>query len=97
MNKYVVEIVPNWEVSNSKQQYHFDMIVNRNRTVEHNATVNSDELEQMLKLLHKEVKTGNSTVCVYAYYHGNTNLIDFYSHLMETYDCEGLHMEYEWG
>ena len=97
MNKYHVEIVPNWEVSNSKQQYYFDMIVNRDRTVEHSTTVNSDELEQMMKLLHKEVKTGNSTVCVYAYYHGNTNLIDFYSYLMETYDCEGLHMEYEWG
>ena len=97
MNKYVVEIVPNWEVSNSKQQYYFDMIVNRNRTVEHNATVNSDELEQMMKLLHKEVATGNSTACVYAYYHGNKDLINFYSHLMETYECEGLDMGYEWG
>ena len=97
MNKYHVEIVPNWEVSNSKQQYYFDMNVNRNRTVEHNATVNSDELEQMLKLMHRVVTTGEGTVCVYAYYHGNTNLIDFYSRLIETYDCEGLHMEYEWG
>lgn len=97
MNKYHVEIIPNWEVSNSKQQYYFDMIVNRNRTVEHNAIVNSDELEQMMKLLHKEVATGNSTACVYAYYHGNKDLINFYSHLMETYECEGLHMEYEWG
>ena len=48
MNKYIVEIVPNWEVSNSKQQYYFDITVNRDHTVEHNATVNSDELEQML-------------------------------------------------
>ena len=97
MNKYNVEIIPNWEVSNSKQQYHFDMIVYRDRTVEHNETVNSDELEQMMKLLHKEVKTGNSTACVYGYYHGNKDLINFYSYLMETYGCAGLDIEYEWG
>ena len=97
MNKYNVEIVPNWEASNSKQQYHFDMIISRNRTVEHNATVNSDELEQMLKLMHKVVTTGEGTVCVYAYYHGNKDLINFYSYLMETYECAGLDMEYEWG
>ena len=97
MNKYVVEIVPNWEVSNSKQQYYFDMIVNRNRIVEHNETVNSDELEQIMKLLHKEVTTGNSAACVYAYYHGNKDLINFYSYLMEAYECAGLDMEYEWG
>ena len=97
MSKYHVEIIPNWEVSNSKLQYHFDMIVNRDCTVEHNTTVNSDELEQMMKLLHKEVKTGNSTACVYGYYHGNKDLINFYSYLMETYECAGLDMEYEWG
>ena len=97
MNKYVVEIVPNWEASSSKLQYHFDMIVYRDRTVEHNVTVNSEELEQMLKLLHRVVTTGEGTACVYGYYHGNKDLINFYSYLMETYDCEGLHMEYEWG
>lgn len=97
MSKYHVEIVPNWEVSNSKQQYYFDMIVYRDRTVEHNATVNSDELEQMMKLLHRTVTTGEGTACVYAYYHGNKDLINFYSYLMETYDCAGLDMEYEWG
>ena len=97
MNKYNVEIIPNWEVSNSKQQYYFDMIVYRDRTVEHNETVNSEELEQMMKLLHKEVATGNSTAYVYSYYHGNKDLINFYSYLMETYECAGLDMEYEWG
>ena len=96
----VVFVIPNWDIDSP--YFHFDISVN-NVTEDDNLdklyedTVNDSELFDIIQELNFISREGNVKVNVFANYHGNKQLINFYNELIGIFDNENFHMEYEWG
>ena len=101
MNKEIVAfVVPNWDVESA--YYHFNISVN-NVTEDDDFeefyadTVNDSELFDIIQELNFISREGNVKVNVFANYHGNKQLTNFYNELIDIFEDENFHMEYEWG
>ena len=96
----VVFVIPNWDIDSP--YFHFDISVN-NVTEDddldelYEDTVNDRELFDIIQELNFISREGNVKVNVFANYHGNKQLTNFYNELIGIFDNENFHMEYEWG
>ena len=96
----VVFVIPNWDIDSP--YFHFDISVN-NVTEDddldelYEDTVNDSELFDIIQELNFISREGNVKVNVFANYHGNKQLTNFYNELIGIFDNENFHMEYEWG
>ena len=96
----VVFVIPNWDIDSP--YFHFDISVN-NVTEDddldklYEDTVNDSELFDIIQELNFILREGNVKVNVFANYHGNKQLTNFYNELIGIFDNENFHMEYEWG
>ena len=96
----VVFVIPNWNIDSP--YFHFDISVN-NVTEDDDLdklyadTVNDSELFDIIQDLNFISREGNVKVNVFANYHGNKQLTNFYDELIGIFDNENFHMEYEWG
>lgn len=96
----VVFVIPNWNIDSP--YFHFDISVN-NVTEDddldklYEDTVNDSELFDIIQELNFISREGNVKVNVFANYHGNKQLTNFYNELIGIFDNENFHMEYEWG
>ena len=96
----VVFVIPDWNIDSP--YFHFDISVN-NVTEDddleklYEDTVDDSELFDIIQELNFISKEGNVKVNVFANYHGNKQLTNFYNELIGIFDSENFHMEYEWG
>ena len=96
----VVFVIPNWDIDSP--YFHFDISVN-NVTEDddldklYEDTVNDSELFDIIQELNFISREVNVKVNVFANYHGNKQLTNFYNELIGIFDNENFHMEYEWG
>ena len=96
----VVFVIPNWNIDSP--YFHFDISVN-NVTEDddldklYEDTVNDSELFDIVQELNFISREGNVKVNVFANYHGNKQLTNFYNELIDIFEDENFHMEYEWG
>ena len=96
----VVFVIPNWNIDSP--YFHFDISVN-NVTEDddldelYEDTVNDSELFDIIQELNFISREGNVKVNVFANYHGNKQLTNFYNELIGIFDNENFYMEYEWG
>ena len=96
----VVFVIPNWDIDSP--YFHFDISVN-NVTEDddldklYEDTVNDSELFDIIQELNFISREGNVKVNVFANYHGNKQLTNFYNELIGIFDNENFHIEYEWG
>ena len=96
----VVFVIPNWDIDSP--YFHFDISVN-NVTEDddldelYEDTVNDSELFDIIQELNFISREGNVKVNVFANYHGNEQLTNFYNELIDIFDNENFHMGYEWG
>ena len=96
----VVFVIPNWDIDSP--YFHFDISVN-NVTEDddldklYEDTVNDSELFDIIQELNFISREGNVKVNVFANYHGNKQLTNFYNELIDIFENENFHMEYEWG
>ena len=96
----VVFVIPNWDIDSP--YFHFDISVN-NVTEDddldklYEDTVNDSELFDIIQELNFISREGNVKVNVFANYHGNKQLTKFYNELIDIFEDENFHMEYEWG
>ena len=96
----VVFVIPNWDIDSP--YFHFDISVN-NVTEDddldklYEDTVNDSELFDIIQELNFILREGNVKVNVFANYHGNKQLTNFYNELIDIFEDENFHMEYEWG
>ena len=96
----VVFVIPNWDIDSP--YFHFDISVN-NVTEDddleklYEDTVNDSELFDIIQELNFISREGNVKVNVFANYHGNKQLTNFYNELIGIFDNKNFHMEYEWG
>ena len=96
----VVFVIPNWNIDSP--YFHFDILVN-NVTEDddleklYEDTVNDSELFDIIQELNFISREGNVKVNVFANYHGNKQLTNFYNELIDIFEDENFHMEYEWG
>ena len=96
----VVFVIPNWDIDSP--YFHFDISVN-NVTEDddldklYEDTVNDSELFVIIQELNFISREGNVKVNVFANYHGNEQLTNFYNELIDIFENENFHMEYEWG
>ena len=96
----VVFVIPNWDIDSP--YFHFDISVN-NVTEDddldklYEDTVNDSELFDIIQELNFISREGNVKVNVFANYHGNKQLTNFYNELIGIFEDENFHVEYEWG
>ena len=96
----VVFVIPNWDIDSP--YFHFDISVN-NVTEDddldklYEDTVNDSELFDIIQELNFISREGNVKVNVFANYHGNKQLTNFYNELIGIFDNENFYIEYEWG
>ena len=96
----VVFVIPNWDIDSP--YFHFDISVN-NVTEDddldelYEDTVNDSELFDIIQELNFISREGNVKVNVFANYHGDKQLTNFYNELIDIFDNENFHMGYEWG
>ena len=96
----VVFVIPNWDIDSP--YFHFDISVN-NVTEDddldklYEDTVNDSELFDIIQELNFISREGNVKVNVFANYHGNKQLTNFYDELIGIFDNENFYIEYEWG
>ena len=96
----VVFVIPNWDIDSP--YFHFDISVS-NVTEDddldelYEDTVNDSELFDIIQELNFISREGNVKVNVFANYHGNKQLTNFYNELIDIFENENFHMEYEWG
>ena len=92
-------VIPNWEVKS--EYYHFDVHIVEYENGEDveifNETINDSQLFDIIQALGEISEEDDIEVDIYANYHGDRGLIEFYNELIDIFEKGKFHMEYEWG
>lgn len=92
----VVNVIPNWELST--RGYIFDVSVEDEDDIIWTNQFDDEELLKTLQTFRNMADLSEDiNFNVYANYHGNKQLLNFYSELIEMLNSDNFHIEYEWG
>ena len=92
-------VIPNSKVES--EYYHFDVHIVEYENGEDveifNETINDSQLFDIIQALGEISEEDDIEVDIYANYHGDRGLIEFYNELIDIFEKGKFHMEYEWG